>query len=630
MRLRPTRSAHRPEGTLAEAFLQISEPGASPTKRACQTRAIGIDLGTTNSLVAIVDGGRPVCLRDDRDRAILPSVVHYAADGTIIVGADAHERLAAEFPRSTIASVKRFMGRGPGDAEATRKLTPYQFAPPAGDAGNVVRFDLGAGRAVTPMEVSAEILKALKARAEDELGAPLDGAVITVPAYFDDGQRQATRDAGRLAGLEVLRLINEPTAAAIAYGLDKQAEGTFAVFDLGRRHLRHLDPEAGGRRLRGEGDRRRLGAGRRRLRPRDRRRAAREMEADRRGGGRSASPATRARRGPGAQGEADGRDRGDDRARPARRQAHRGAHAYGDGAAGRAGARALHRAGPAGAQGCGGGTGGALRRDPGRRRDAHAARASVRREALRAGAPGGHRSRRGRGAGRGRPGRRAGRGHGAGRHAVARRGAAVARPRDDGRRRREDHSPQHHGPLRRHPDLHDVRRPPDRLRAEGRAGGARAGRPVPLAGAVHAQGDSAHAGRDGAARSHVHRRCRRHPAGGGARGDDRTGGEDRGQAELRPHRRRGRADAARFVRPRRGGRPDPAAHRAAGGGRPDRRGGADGDGRQPRAVDARRSHGHRRGADGARRPRAAGRTTTPSARRSRGSTRRRKSLPRAA
>ena len=218
---------------MAEAFLQISEPGASPTKRACQTRAIGIDLGTTNSLVAIVDGGRPVCLRDDQDQAILPSVVHYAADGTIVVGADAHDRLAAEFPRSTIASVKRFMGRGPRDAEATRKLTPYQFAPPGGDGGNVVRFDVGGGRAVTPMEVSAEILKALKARAEAELCAPLDGAVITVPAYFDDGQRQATRDAGRLAGPEVLRLINEPTAAAIAYGLDKQAEGTFAVFDLG-------------------------------------------------------------------------------------------------------------------------------------------------------------------------------------------------------------------------------------------------------------------------------------------------------------------------------------------------------------------------------------------------------------
>jgi molecular chaperone HscA len=217
---------------MAEAFLQISEPGASPTKRACQTRAIGIDLGTTNSLVAIVDGGKPVCLRDEADQTILPSVVHYAADGTVVVGAQAHDRLAPEFPRDTIASVKRFMGRGPADAEATRKLTPYQFAPPAGD-GNVVRFAVAGGRAVTPMEVSAEILRVLKTRAEGELGGPLDGAVITVPAYFDDGQRQATRDAGRLAGLEVLRLLNEPTAAAIAYGLDRQAEGTFAVFDLG-------------------------------------------------------------------------------------------------------------------------------------------------------------------------------------------------------------------------------------------------------------------------------------------------------------------------------------------------------------------------------------------------------------
>jgi len=217
---------------MADAFLQISEPGASRPKRACRTRAIGIDLGTTNSLVAIVDGGRPVTLRDENDQAIIPSVVHYAAGGSVVVGAEARDSLAPQFPRDTIASVKRFMGRGPTDAEATRKLTPYRFAPPAGD-GNVVRFAVAGDRAVTPMEVSAEILKALKARAESELGAPLGGAVITVPAYFDDGQRQATRDAGRLAGLEVLRLINEPTAAALAYGLDKQAEGTFAVFDLG-------------------------------------------------------------------------------------------------------------------------------------------------------------------------------------------------------------------------------------------------------------------------------------------------------------------------------------------------------------------------------------------------------------
>ncbi len=215
---------------MAEALLQIGEPGQTRPKRACRTRAVGIDLGTTNSLVAVVDGGKPVCLADEHGDPIVPSVVHYAADGAVAVGADARDRLAPQFPRDTVASVKRFMGRGPKDAEATRRLTPYQFAP--GD-GTVVRFAVAGGRAVTSMEVSAEILKVLKARAEGELGGPLAGAVITVPAYFDDGQRQATRDAGRLAGLEVLRLLNEPTAAAVAYGLDKQAEGTFAVFDLG-------------------------------------------------------------------------------------------------------------------------------------------------------------------------------------------------------------------------------------------------------------------------------------------------------------------------------------------------------------------------------------------------------------
>ncbi len=217
-----------------EALFEISEPGQSRVKEACKGRAIGIDLGTTNSLVAAVQAGQPVCLRDaGTGDAILPSVVHYGGDGTVVVGADARDRLAPLDPHDTIASVKRFMGRGPGDAEATRRLTPYRFAPAA--AGDpVVRFAVAGGaRAVTPIEVSSEILKVLRARAEQELGGELGGAVITVPAYFDDGQRQATRDAGRLAGLEVLRLINEPTAAALAYGLDKGAEGTFAVFDLG-------------------------------------------------------------------------------------------------------------------------------------------------------------------------------------------------------------------------------------------------------------------------------------------------------------------------------------------------------------------------------------------------------------
>jgi molecular chaperone HscA len=214
-----------------ETLFSISEPGQTKSKEGCKGRAVGIDLGTTNSLVAVVQAGQPICLRDGTS-ALLPSVVHYDADGSVVVGQRARE-LAVTAPEDTIASVKRFMGRGPGDAEATRKLTSYRFAP-SGSADPIVRFAVAGGaRAVTPMEVSAEILRVLKARAEAELGGELDGVVITVPAYFDDGQRQATRDAGRLAGLEVMRLLNEPTAAALAYGLDKQAEGTFAVFDLG-------------------------------------------------------------------------------------------------------------------------------------------------------------------------------------------------------------------------------------------------------------------------------------------------------------------------------------------------------------------------------------------------------------
>ncbi len=214
-----------------EALFSISEPGEAHSKEVCKGRAVGIDLGTTNSLVAVVQAGQPICLRDD-DSALLPSVVHYASDGGVVVGQGAR-RLAKAAPRDTISSVKRFMGRGPDDAEATGSLVPYAIAP-AAPGDSVVRFSVAGGRrTVTPMEVSAEILRALKARAEAALGGELDGAVITVPAYFDDGQRQATRDAGRLAGLEVMRLVNEPTAAALAYGLDKQAEGTFAVFDLG-------------------------------------------------------------------------------------------------------------------------------------------------------------------------------------------------------------------------------------------------------------------------------------------------------------------------------------------------------------------------------------------------------------
>jgi len=216
---------------MVEALFQISEPGESQVKAACKIRAAGIDLGTTNSLIAVVEAGQPVCLSDESGNALLPSAVHYAGTGQVIVGGEAKDRLAIAHPRDTILSVKRFMGRGSRDTASTQSLTPYRFLNEPGQEG-MVRFQVP-GRVVTPIEVSAEILSELRRRAENEMGGPLEGVVITVPAYFDDAQRQATRDAGRLAGLDVMRLINEPTAAALAYGLDKKLDGTFAVFDLG-------------------------------------------------------------------------------------------------------------------------------------------------------------------------------------------------------------------------------------------------------------------------------------------------------------------------------------------------------------------------------------------------------------
>jgi molecular chaperone HscA len=207
------------------ALLQISEPGMSPAPHG-QRLAVGIDLGTTNSLVATVRSGAAAVLPDALGRPLLPSIVRYLPDGKVEVGYPAQARLA-EDPRSTIVSVKRFMGRGLKDA-AHAESTPYDFV----DAPGMVQIRTAAG-VKSPVEVSAEILKVLKSRAEASLGGNLAGAVITVPAYFDDAQRQATKDAGRLAGLNVFRLLNEPTAAAIAYGLDNAAEGTYAVYDLG-------------------------------------------------------------------------------------------------------------------------------------------------------------------------------------------------------------------------------------------------------------------------------------------------------------------------------------------------------------------------------------------------------------
>ena len=207
------------------ALLQIAEPGFSTAPHQHRL-AVGIDLGTTNSLVATVRNGVSVVLNDAHGHPLLPSVVRYHPDGATTVGQVALTG-AADDPHNTIISAKRFMGRGIKDIPDASTM-PYKFV----DAPGMVQIKTASG-VKSPVEVSAEILKTLKTRAETSLGGELVGAVITVPAYFDDAQRQATKDAARLAGINVLRLLNEPTAAAIAYGLDNASEGIYAVYDLG-------------------------------------------------------------------------------------------------------------------------------------------------------------------------------------------------------------------------------------------------------------------------------------------------------------------------------------------------------------------------------------------------------------
>ena len=207
------------------ALLQISEPGESPEPHQ-RKLAVGIDLGTTHSLVATVRSGTSEVIADEEGRALLPSIVRYFPDGRVEVGYPARAAQADD-PANTVVSVKRFMGRGVADVAKYGAL-PYRFR----DAPGMVSIETTAGPR-SPVQVSAEVLKTLRDRAERALGGELFGAVVTVPAYFDDSQRQATKDAAKLAGLNVLRLLNEPTAAAIAYGLDHASEGTFAVFDLG-------------------------------------------------------------------------------------------------------------------------------------------------------------------------------------------------------------------------------------------------------------------------------------------------------------------------------------------------------------------------------------------------------------
>lgn len=211
-------------------LLQIHEPGETPDPHADDdSLAIGIDLGTTNSVVAVSENQKTTVLRDDAGRALIPSVVAYDAGGVETVGEDARRTLL-DAPERVVGSVKRLMGRGLADIKGLGGILPYDVEPD--QQGGMVTLKV-AGHHLTPVDVSADILRALKAQAEARLDKPVTKAVITVPAYFDDAARTATRDAGRVAGLEVLRLVNEPTAAALAYGLDQGGEGVYAIYDLG-------------------------------------------------------------------------------------------------------------------------------------------------------------------------------------------------------------------------------------------------------------------------------------------------------------------------------------------------------------------------------------------------------------
>ena len=209
------------------ALLQIAEPGQSAAPHQ-QKLAVGIDLGTTNSLIATVRNGHSDVLLDEQNRPLLPSVVHFGKDDNVIVGYEAAE-LATQDPQNTVISVKRLIGRSLADIQQRYPNLPYQFVA----SENGLPLLTTRQGVCSPIEISAEILKKLTALGEQRLGGNLVGAVITVPAYFDDAQRQSTKDAAKLAGLNVLRLLNEPTAAAIAYGLDSEQEGVIAVYDLG-------------------------------------------------------------------------------------------------------------------------------------------------------------------------------------------------------------------------------------------------------------------------------------------------------------------------------------------------------------------------------------------------------------
>ena len=535
------------------------------------SKVVGIDLGTTNSLVAFVNGGTPTVIADESGDTLLPSIVSVDEHDTVYVGREAQRRLLTDAWRS-VYSVKRFMGRGIEDVKDEERWFPFKVS---GEAGGVVHIHLGP-RELTPPEISGFILRELKRRAEayfvreGDFDPEVAAAVITVPAYFNDAQRTATRDAGRLAGLEVLRIINEPTAACLAYGLDKRRQGIVAVYDLGGGtfDISILKVEDGVFQVLATNGDTHLGGD-------DIDRLLVEMVA----GDLGLDPATQA-----------------DAVQAVRKAVIQAkwdlsefdeTHIEVAGLPGRAGAvppphheervRGAHRACrgadagalQAGPRGCGarglpGRRGGARRRV-----DAHPDGPPRGGAAVRPPAPHGSQSRRGGGHRRGRAGRHPR--ERPPRDAAARRDAALARHRDDGRDRVEDHPAQLDHPGERQRDVHDVRGQPDGGRHPHSAGRARDGRRQPVTRPVQAARHPSHARRPSPHPGAVPDRRQWHPERVGPRAENGHRAEHRGEALLRPHRRGSGAHAHRVVRARAGRRRRADAHRGPQRGRDDHR-----------------------------------------------------------
>ena len=504
-------------------------------------KTIGIDLGTTNSCVAVLEGGDATVLENAEGGRTTPSVVAFTDSGDRLVGTAA-KRQAVMNPENTIFSIKRFMGRKEAEVKEEETIVPYKVvAGPNGDVRVEVR-----GKQYSPPEISAMILQKLKADAEAKLGETVDSAVITVPAYFNDDQRQATKDAGKIAGLEVKRIINEPTAASLAYGLDKEGRPDDPGLRPRRRHLRRLRAGDRGRGVRGQGDRGRQPPGRRQLGQGDRRVDGRGVQA--RPGNR---PLGRQELAPAA---LRGRREGEDRAlhhpgdpdQPAvhHRRSER-AEAPGDeaqpGEAERAHLRAAradrlaHQAGP-------------VRRrrtrhrprGPGRRHDPDARGSGEGQGADRQGSAQGRQPGRGGGDRRRDPGGRARRRRQG--RAAARRHPAVAGDRDQGRRVHEADRAQHDDPDPQVGDLLDRRRQPALGRGPRPPGRARDGRLQQVAGQVPAHRHPAGSPRRAADRGRLRHRRRRDPQRLGQGPGHRQGAEDRDQGRLRasPSRRSSR------------------------------------------------------------------------------------------